>query len=162
MGMHELSAVLWRERELLETLHFKLDIEHLLLTTGRHRWLGRAAQEIEYVTARLKEVGLARAVEAAEVAEGLGLDAMCTLRELVAECDDDVWRDLLESHLDALVRVTGAIAGVRDGNERMLREASRAAQDAAGGPGFVVVGGTYDARGLARDLPSARLVDERI
>jgi hypothetical protein len=161
MGMHELSAVLWRERELLETLHFKLDMEHLLLTTGAHRWLGRASQEIEYVTARLKEVGLARAVEAAEVAESLGLDAMSTLRQLVAACEDLVWRDLLESHLEALLRVTAAIAEVRDGNERMLREAGRIAQDAAAGVG-AGGDGTYDARGLARDRPSARLVDEKI
>ena len=71
MGMHELSAVLWRERELLDVLLYKLDVERLLLATSQHRWLGRAAHEIEYVTGRLKEVGLARAVESAEVAETL-------------------------------------------------------------------------------------------
>lgn len=159
MGMHELSALLWRERELLETLHFKLEIERLLLATGQHRWLGRASHEIEYVTARLKEAGLARAVEAAEVAEELGLDAMATLRELVAACVDPVWRDLLESHLMALVRVTTSISEVRDGNERMLREANRVAQDAVSGVGS---GGTYDERGHSHGLPSARMVDEKI
>lgn len=163
MGVHELSAVLWRERELLEVLHYKLDVERLLLATGQHRWLGRAAQEIEYVTTRLKEVGLARAMESAELAEELELDADATLREIVASLDDAVWSDILESHLTALVRVTTEIGGVRDANERMLREANRAAQDAmtvVGGAG--TTSGTYDARGLAHDASGARLVDEEI
>ena len=45
MGVHELSALLWRERELLEVLQFKLEVEQLLLTTGNTRWLNRASAE---------------------------------------------------------------------------------------------------------------------
>lgn len=160
MGMHELSAVLWRERELLEVLHYKLDVERLLLATGQHLWLGRAVKEIDYVTVRLKEVGLVRAVESVEVSEELALDGTASLREIVAAVDDSVWRDILESHLDALVRVTTAIGGVRDSNERMLREANRFAHDAMSGVGGA--SGTYDARGLAHDAPGARLVDKEI
>ena len=35
MGANELSALLWRERELLELLSFKLEEEQLLLTAGK-------------------------------------------------------------------------------------------------------------------------------
>lgn len=156
--MHELSAVLWRERELLDVLLYKLDVERLLLATGQHRWLGRAAHEIEYVTARLKEVGLTRAVESAEVAEELGLAPEATLRELVAAASDDVWRDILEAHLTALVATTADIGSLRDANERMLRAAAEPAP-AAGRP---VRATTYDARGLMDDGRDARLVDEEV
>ncbi len=39
MSFDELSAVLWRERELLETLLFKLEAEELIIASGRSRWL---------------------------------------------------------------------------------------------------------------------------
>ena len=40
--MERLSLILWRERDLLETLLFKLEEEQLLLANGRTRWLMRA------------------------------------------------------------------------------------------------------------------------
>jgi hypothetical protein len=158
VGMHELSAVLWRERELLDVLLYKLDVERLLLATAQHRWLGRAAHEIEYVTTRLKEVGLTRAVESAEVAEELGLDADATLRALVDATTDEVWQDILSAHLTALVAATGDIASLRDANERMLR----AAAGPTPAPGAPARGATYDARGLLDDRRDASLVDEEV
>lgn len=160
MSLHELSAVLWRERELLDVLLYKLDVERLLLATDRRRWLGRAAHEIEFLTARLKEVGLARAVESAEVAEELGLSSEATLQELVAAVGDEVWRDILTAHLAALREVTGEIAALRDANEQLLKQAERAGA-AAPRPG-ARRSTVYDAHGLARDVVDATLVDEEI
>jgi hypothetical protein len=156
--MHELSAVLWRERELLDVLLYKLDVERLLLVTSQHRWLGRAAHEIEYVTTRLKEVGLTRAVESAEVADELGLDADATLRALIDATTDDVWSDILSAHLTALIAATSDIASLRDANERMLRAAA-GPLPAAGRPAR---GATYDARGLMDDRRDSTLVDEEV
>ena len=45
MGAHELSALLWRERELLDVLQFTLEVEQLLLTAGNTRWLNGASAE---------------------------------------------------------------------------------------------------------------------
>src|SRR4051812_39244560 len=44
MALTEVSNVLWRERELLEMLLFKLEEEQLLLTAGRTRWLPHATR----------------------------------------------------------------------------------------------------------------------
>ena len=41
MALAELSNVLWRERELLEMLLFKLESEQLVLAAGRTHWLAR-------------------------------------------------------------------------------------------------------------------------
>ena len=49
MSVNELSAVLWRERELLELLTFKLEEEQLLLAAGRSRWVSHASREVEQV-----------------------------------------------------------------------------------------------------------------
>ena len=52
MSMEDLSSVLWRERDLLELLLFKLEVEQLVLTSGRTHWLAVAAREVETVLAR--------------------------------------------------------------------------------------------------------------
>ena len=37
MGLAELSSILWRERDMLELLLFKLEEEQLVLAAGRTR-----------------------------------------------------------------------------------------------------------------------------
>ncbi|CAN5337491.1 hypothetical protein BH23ACT9_BH23ACT9_24210 [soil metagenome] len=41
----DVSNILWRERQLLELLHFKLEVEQSLLAAGRTRWLSHATRE---------------------------------------------------------------------------------------------------------------------
>ena len=157
MGMHELSALLWRERELLEALHFKLEVEQLLLAAGKTRWLSRATQETEQVTARLKEVGLARTVEATAVAAEWGAPEDATLRQLSAASPDTVWTDILDSHFAGLASVVSRIEAVRDENVRLLRAMNRDAQETlATLEPFPIA---YDAQGAASSRSDARIVD---
>ena len=53
MSLTDLSSVLWRSRELLELLLFKLEEEQLLLAANRSRWLAHATREVEVVLDRL-------------------------------------------------------------------------------------------------------------
>ena len=71
MGAHELSAMLWHERELLELLVFKLEEEQLLLTAGKSRWLQHATREVEQVLERLRDAGLAPASLELEMPEAM-------------------------------------------------------------------------------------------
>ena len=64
MGVAELSAVLWRERQLLELLLFKLEEEQLVLSSGRTRWLGHATREVEQVLDQIRTAELGRSMEA--------------------------------------------------------------------------------------------------
>ena len=73
MGLNELSTALWRERELLEMLLFKLEEEELVLTSGRTRWLGRASREVESVLDQIRGVELGRAIEADDAAREVGI-----------------------------------------------------------------------------------------
>ena len=47
MSMEDLSSVLWRERDLLEMLAYKLEVEQRVLARGRTHWLAAAAREVE-------------------------------------------------------------------------------------------------------------------
>jgi hypothetical protein len=77
MGLREVSAILWRQRHLLELLLFKLDEEQLVLVAGRTRWLPRATREVEMVLEEIRQTELERALEVSRVALDLGLPASC-------------------------------------------------------------------------------------
>ena len=159
MAASELSAQLWRERELLELLLFKLEEEQLLLVAGKSRWIAHATREVEQVMDRMRAVGLARTVEVATLAEEWGIGPDATLRELAAAAPDGIWADIFGSHLAAMTELTGQIADVRDTNERLLREAARSTQETLNGLAGAPGAGVYDASGDNRADQGARFFD---
>lgn len=158
MGVHELSTLLWRERELLELLMFKLEEEQLLLTSGKTKWLPFATREVEQVLERLRQSGLERAVEVSAVALEWGTDEDATLREIIAHAPSGAWADNFTSHLNALTELAGGIAALRDSNLQYLRAASRSTQETLAT--FSSEPSTYDSRGANGATPArARLFD---
>jgi hypothetical protein len=151
MSANELSACLWRERELLDLLAFKLEEEQFLLTSGKSRWLQYATREVEQVMDKLRETELARAVEAAVVAAEWGAEETVSLRELVSYAPDGPWSDIFESHLAALTEQTNQIRELRDVNENHLRAAIRFIQESQVDGASST--GTYDANGTPGASP---------
>ncbi len=70
MSLIELSSVLWRTRELMELLLFKLEEEQVLLASGRSRWLAHATREVEMVLEQMRETEVIRAAHAQAAAVG--------------------------------------------------------------------------------------------
>ena len=160
MGSNELSMQLWRERELLELLLFKLEEEQLLLAAGRSRWIQFASREIEQVIERLRVAGMARVIEAESVAEEWGAPEQSTLRDLIERAPEGPWREVFSEHLRALTQLTAEIAQLRDANEQQLRVALRATLETIASLGIDT--GAYTNQGdRARD-DSARIVDTSI
>jgi hypothetical protein len=158
MSVNDLSAVLWRERELLEMLTFKLEEEQLLLAAGRSRWVSHASREVEQVLARLRTTGLERSAQSAAVAEEWGVDPDAPLREVVAAAPAGPWGEILASHLQAMLELTTQIGALRDENDRFLRTAAQSTEETlAGSVGDTA---TYDASGVSgRSAGEARLFD---
>lgn len=119
MPLSELSRVLWREREALEMLWFKLEEEHLLLGAGQCRWLGHASRETNAVLDRLGQLELARAVEVAGAAAALRLADDATLRQ-VADSAPSPWSGVLDRHVQALRRVADDVMAVAAANRELL------------------------------------------
>ncbi|MGU3408886.1 flagellar protein FlgN [Microbacterium sp. M1A1_1b] len=158
MSVNDLSAVLWRERELLELLTFKLEEEQLLLAAGRSRWVSHASREVEQVLQRLRTTGLERSAQSAAVAEEWGVDPAAPLRDVVAAAPSGPWGEILASHLQAMLELTTHIGTLRDENDRFLRTAAQATEETLAG----TVGdtATYDATGTSgRASGEARLFD---
>jgi flagellar biosynthesis/type III secretory pathway chaperone len=159
VAIHELSALLWRERELLDLLTFKLEEEQLLLTAGKSRWLPHGTREVEQVLDRVSKAGLARAVEIAAVAEQWGVSADSSLAELAAAAPDPAWAEVLSAHLSALRQQTAAIKELRDANEQFLRAAVRSTQETLAD--LKPAAGTYDSHGRTGESSAAHLVDRQ-
>jgi FlgN protein len=162
MGAQELSTLLWRERELLELLMFKLEEEQLLLTSGKSRWLPFATREVEQVLERLRENGLERAMAVTEVGEDWGVkDDDATLRMIITKAPSDAWRDNFTGHLNALTELAASISELRDSNVQYLRAASRVTQETLAS--LSVETATYNSRGATGlSAPSAHLFDGKM
>ncbi len=162
MGANELSALIWRERELLELLIFKLEEEQLLLQGGKARWLQHATREVEQVLNLVREAGLGRSVEVAALATKWGTTDDATLRELAANAPAGPWGEIFSAHLKAMGDLTAQIKELRDANSQFIRAAARSTQETLAGLGTAM--NTYDSRGLdgAAPAPAARLFDQSL
>lgn len=132
MGLNELSTVLWRERELLEQLLFKLEEEELVLASGRARWVGRASREVEAVLDQIQGIEFGRAIEADDAARQVGIDEGCSLLEL-AQAAPSPWNDLLRGHHSALKDLTAQIEARAQSNHETLTQSVHETQKALDG-----------------------------
>lgn len=134
--MELLSTLLWRQRELLELLLFKLEEEQLLLAAGRSRWLSRATREVEMVLEEIRRVELARAVEVEAVAARYGLGGDASLSALAAAVESP-WNDILTDHRVAFLELTAEIGAIAQANRALLTagySSVRSALDGIAGP----------------------------
>lgn len=126
--MEKLTWVLWREREFLETLLYRLEVEELVMSTGRTRWLANAARDVDEVAASLREIEVLRSVAADETAAALGLDPNPSLTELIA-VSEEPWRAILGEHRDAFMMLTDEIARVAATNRALIASGLRATHE---------------------------------
>ncbi|WP_110180305.1 flagellar protein FlgN [Nocardioides solisilvae] len=126
--MEKLSLILWRERELLETLLFKLEVEQLVMATGRTKWLLRAAKEVEAVLQSIRETEVLRAVAADESAAEAGLAPNPSLRAL-AESVAEPWASILADHRDAFESITREVTAMAETNRELVTAGIRSARE---------------------------------
>ncbi len=129
MGLADVTSTLWRERELLELLLFKLEEEQLVLSSGRTRWLARATREVEAVLGEIRRAELLRSVQVDEAAIELGLGPGPSLHAL-AESAPEPWAQILRDHRDAFLAATVEIQAMAQANRELLTTGARAAREA--------------------------------
>ena len=161
MALSDVSNILWRERQLLELLVFKLEEEQLVLAAGRTRWLAHATREVESVLAEIKRVELERAMQVADAGRELGLSGAPTLREL-AGLTAAPWDGIFAEHRRALLTLAQEIDAITKSNRELLQRGHQAAREALVAIGEIDIE-AYDARGTLPDRSLAlRIVDEAI
>ena len=159
MAADDLSAHLLRERELLELLVFKLDVQQMILATGRTRWIGQTTTEIERVVAAMPALAITRDTLVVAVADEWGVPDAETLRELIDAAPTDAWREVFAGHLTAMLDLADEIGEMKKVNELRLRTALRVTQETIAGLG--VPTGEYDPSGGVVHDRGARLLDAK-
>lgn len=163
MSFSDVSTILWRERQLLELLQFKLEVEQALVATGRTRWLALATAEIETMIAEVKQAELARAVEVEQLSRSMGLSGSPTLGALAAAAPEP-WAGILEEHRKAFLLATQEIVALAEHNRELLARGYSAAREALATLGAERVE-TYNAGGVSVAAATAggfHLVDEAL
>ena len=159
MGLAQLSNLLWRERDMLELLLFKLEEEQLLLAAGKSQWIARATHEVEVVLEAIGQAELLRAAEVDAVARELGLSPDTSLREL-AERAPDPWGPILAEHRAKFLEVTAAVTALAEVNRELVTNGQRAAIAALRTLDAVDEPATYDRAGATEaPRPRPRILD---
>lgn len=158
IALANISSALWRIRDLLDLLTFKLETEQVLVAAGRSRWLGRATHEVELVLEEIRHAELSRTIELGDVAEALGLDFETSLREL-AEAAPAPWDDVLTDHRDKLISATTEISALAESNRELLDSSYHALQEALGFLSLKPEPSTYNADGATSTVTTSRLFD---
>jgi hypothetical protein len=126
-GFAEVSDILWRERELLDLLLFKLESERLILRAGEVRWLARSTREVELVLEQIRLTEVTRAIEVGALAIDIGLPADASLAAL-ADVAPSPWGELFLAHRKAFATLTREIGEVAELNRGALLEACAASE----------------------------------
>jgi len=161
--LNEVSTMLWRERQLLELLLFKLEEEQLVLAASKPRWLHHATREVEMVLDQLKRAELLRSIKVDEVAAMFGLEPSPTLQHL-ADVADEPWRTIFSNHRQAFILATEEIRHLADGNRELLARGQKATRDAlawltsqSGDPAAYTSAGA-----MAHAAPGPHLINETL
>jgi hypothetical protein len=158
--MEKLSQILWRERELLETLLYKLEVEQLVMATGRTRWLLQSAKDVEAVLEVIRETEILRAVAVDQVAEQMGLAPNPSLHTMI-EAAEEPWTSILSDHRDAFARITADVQTLAETNRHLITAGIRSARE-------TLLSLTEGADGYSADgsavtgLPRTPLVDQSL
>jgi hypothetical protein len=128
-GIAELASLLWREREILERVLFKIVEQQLLVAAGETRWLSAANREVEAAVHDLRRCEVERAVEVDAVAERLGLGPGQTLAAL-ADAAPEPWDEILREHRTAVSDLASQLDVASKEARRLLDAGGRAVQEA--------------------------------
>ena len=155
----ELSGALWRQRENLETLLFRLVAEQSIVSGGQLRWLARADDDVRRAVEALRLGEVMRAIVVEQVANAVGLGSDATLA-VIAERAPEPWCTLLAEHRTALRELTLLVQGLTAENLRLLDAGAKAVRETLDHLAATVA--TYDSTGASVVPPRpSLLLDEQ-
>ncbi len=146
----DLSQQLWTMRELLEQMVYKLEMQGLLLASGRTRWLPFLNAEIESVMEAVNAVDAARSQASARLARQYGLASTVTMTELLTYVEHP-WGQLLAQHRLHLLSLQSEIEDVSHANQELARRGLMRSREIIASLGEQSVD-VYDTRGYTAPL----------
>lgn len=105
--LDELSRVLWRQRELIELLDYRLEVQRLVLMGGRPDHLQRALGDVETAMDEIRRLERNRDLVVRECAGRIGLAPDATL-SMLKDSVAEPWSSRLAEHQNALLALVAA------------------------------------------------------
>jgi flagellar biosynthesis/type III secretory pathway chaperone len=159
-ALNKLSRVLWQQRQALERLLFRVEVQQLLLAAGRTRWMTAAAADVEHVLDDIRHRELERAVAVVDVAGELGLSAHDASLQQLVEAAPEPWNHILTDHRSAFLALTAEVEQTTRHNRELLNRGLAATRDLLASLAGDDAPRGYGADGsVARLTPAAHLVD---
>ncbi len=142
-----LATAIARQVEALESLRFRFEVQQMMLSAGRSRWIGETTRELEGAIASVQlcdEALRAGLCDAAVHAAGLSPEA--TLRE-VAEAVGEPWSYIFHQARDELRHAIERVGALCAENRKLLARGFLATSEALALLGVAPAGLAYDASG---------------
>jgi hypothetical protein len=117
--LSQLSQTLWRQRARVEMLLYRLEVQQMVLASGRSRWIDQSARDVEDAIDDLRTEEILRAAHVAAVAPTLGVDPDSSLSTL-ADAAGDPWAQILRDHQATFLSLIGTIESVSRDNKELL------------------------------------------
>lgn len=131
MSAHALSMQLKRERDILELLLLKLDVQQLLVAAGRTCGIHQAMVELERVVSAMPMAALSRDALVTAVADEWGAPDAATLKELITSAPTAAWKEIFTEYLVTMLTLVVEIRQMEALNQQHLRAALLLAEEAA-------------------------------
>ncbi len=106
-ALAQLSRVLWQQRDLIEVLEYRLEVQQLLMIAGRSDRLSIAVGEVEGALDAIRTVEETRLRVVAEAATALGLPPTATLTQIRTAAPEP-WDFVLGDHHSAFLRLVAS------------------------------------------------------
>lgn len=159
MACAELSESLWRVRDLLELLAYRVEVQRALVETGRATWVARSTREVDQLLQQIRNAELLRAVETTPAAQALLLADDASLSEIAAAAPAP-WDHVIGEHRHALLEATRDLTEAAAANRDLLASGARAVEDVLAQFSGPHTSSTYIASGTPEHDPTRRLFDQ--
>lgn len=123
-----LSQTLWRQRALVETLLYRLELQQMVLASGRTRWIDLSARDVENAIEDVRAEELMRAAAVAAVAPLLHQPETASLSDL-ADAAGEPWDQILRDHQSAFLTLIASVEDVSRDNRELLHHGLADTQD---------------------------------
>lgn len=156
----ELSRTLWKQRGLIEVLQYRLEIQQMVLSSGRENRLQLALEEVEAAMEDLRRSERSRDQVVRQCAQLLSLPETASLAELRHDVGEP-WDALLAEHQDALLAMVAQTERIAASNRELAQRGaneSRAVIDAVTG---TTPTGAYGPSSGRNGLSRPALLDRR-
>ena len=117
----ELSHVLWRLRELTSLLVYRLEVQQLVLLSGRVRWVNIATEDVDAVIEAIRREEAVRAGLLEQLAPRLGTTPEATLRDL-CELAPSPWDVVLAEHQSEFLTLAAEAEDAARDNRELLHQ----------------------------------------